>query len=240
MIKVRKEDFMAEFSEAIQTILTIQNYLDAVCMNLQEAETNPEILLTDSKLTFDADKQYILANIAAVFGEDGLFNFYQQYYEKVISVLCMKIPIQDVKLSIEIIEDYCVILATINNEPSFIINPFAKIIVLAEDTTRTVILNEIKKSEALIAELENEINIISTQDTNTVFNTKKAKEQKQAKINALIAQTGLEKHNLAALNSDLLEYDLNTANDFHIRDQYIQRLQKYYDFKVANLGQHTP
>lgn len=221
---------MSEFKNMEQTLTKLQNYYEHLKQVLKEAENNPEILLTDDFLNYPLDRQYILMGLTACFGEDALVSFIEEYFNKILKVFSLKIPIDEIELSPTIYHDKYVLVGFIDEEPKIIIDTFSKTIEYVLDESLVDLMDERDASIALINELEMKLEDLASQSKQLI--TKRQKQNHQQMLNTLVTQIGLEKQQLSIINDSLI--DVENANAFihETLDRFTSRLINLFGFKL--------
>ena len=232
---------MEGFKSMSQTLVSLQRYFDMINIIVAESDKDAEILLKEQFLPYQADRQYILNNLLAYFGEDVFNQFISEYFDKILKTLAWKIPIDDVSLQPELYDGDFRLIGYVDEIPCIVINTFAKTIEYVEDDTRKNLVAEQEACLQLIEELEAQLNTESLKSGKAL--TKVRKEKQKGKLEILIAQLGIEKQNLARINEEIEFYDNSHAYVDEILEKYSNRLINYYQFtllKKEDSEQHTP
>lgn len=232
---------MEGFKAMTQTLVSLQKYFDIINTTVMESDKDTEILLKEQFLPYQADRQYVLNNLLAYFGEEMFNQFINEYFDKILKTLSWKIPIEEVILQPEVYNGDFRLVGYVDEIPSIVINTFAKTIEYIEDDTRKNLVAEQEACLQLIEELEEKLNAESIKSGKAF--TKNMREKQKAKLEIIITQLGIEKQNLSRINEEIESYDNAHAYVDEVLEKYINRLMNYYQFtllKTEDSEQHTP
>lgn len=221
---------MDGFNALSQTLVSLQRYFDIINTITTQSDKDPEILLKEQFLSFQADRQYILNNMLAGFGAEVFDAFIAEYFDKVLRTLSWKIPIEDVVLQPELYEGDFVLVGYIDDIPRTIINTFDKTVKHLNDDTKEKLIAEQEDCLQLIQDLEEQLNNESIKSGKAV--TKARKEKQKGKLEILITQLGIEKQNLSRINEEIAVYDNEHAYVDELLERYTNRLTNYYQFTL--------
>jgi hypothetical protein len=223
---------MIGFDGVINTVSELQDELNSLQKILIESDSDPEVLLKEYVLPTESDRMYVLTRLMVKFGEEKFNAFIFEYFDKILKVLSTRIPIDEVVLAPSYYDDEYVIIGSINDKPQFVINTFEKTVSLLPDEYSLKIYEEIENCQALIYELEQQLNNIPSMQNNFTLNKKRQAQKIKTDTDRIIAQLGIEKQTLSRLKDTLTQYQLENSNVQELSNRYVSRLRNYYQYVI--------
>lgn len=219
---------MDGFKNAAQMLSSMQNYFEFLKNIIEQSETRPELLLSDQFLAYPLDRDYIFAGLISCFGEEGFEMFLDEYFDKIIKLLTLKIPMKEIVLVPQVYQEKYVLIGHIKDEPKIIIDTFSKTLEHVQDERLLALTTARNESLDLLTDLEMNLNDFSNKYGSLIAKKQKYKNQ----FAEIVTQIGAEKQELSKLNAAIEEFEAASAETHDLAEKYLLRLVKQFDFRI--------